>query len=105
MSSGGYGGPRHVDYGEKEEVDHPVIPGMPASPPPRKEPKKDAKRKDTKCVHMGMLTCNVIVNCTSGHMSLPRAASVCNKCIYKKCCTSAIGYTEHDSCIHTHCHY
>ena len=50
MSYGGYGGPRHVDYGEKEEVEDPVIPGMPAAPPPRKEPKKDTKRKDTQCV-------------------------------------------------------
>ena len=40
MSYGGYGGPRHVDYGEKEEADHPVIPSMPAAAPPRKEPKK-----------------------------------------------------------------
>ena len=39
-----------MDYGEKEEADQPVIPGMPAAAPPRKEPKKekkDTKRKDT----------------------------------------------------------
>ena len=55
VSYGGYGGPRHVDYGEKEEADHPVIPGMPAAAPPRKEPKKekkDTKRKDTEYVSM-----------------------------------------------------
>ena len=50
MSSGGYGGPRYVGYGEKEEADHPAIPGLPAVAPPRKEPKSDAKKdkKDTK---------------------------------------------------------
>ena len=45
-ATGGYGGPRHVDYGETEEAGHPVIPGMPAAAPPRKEPKKE--KKDTK---------------------------------------------------------